>query len=159
MRDSNAGWDRFLGRVRQHVVYGPAHVGAHCAPKRRIGGQSRVVQRENETIKEPLTEIAHVAVTGMHPEDAGLVSTGLRVRRGSAHHLSPISSQTFDVLGMLIIVRKRMIELRIGEAPCMMGPRQSKKCSLPAGELKQGRKHVESLAHDTLRCFKLFRVC
>jgi hypothetical protein len=40
----------------------------------------------------------------MHPEDAGLVAAGLRVRRGSAHHLAPVRSKTFDVLGMLIIV-------------------------------------------------------
>jgi hypothetical protein len=83
----------------------------------------------------------------MHPEDAGLVAAGSRVRRGSAKHLAPVSSQTLDVLGMLIIVRKRMIQLRVREAPRMMSSRKSEKCSFPAGEFKQGREHIGSLAH------------
>ena len=34
----------------------------------------------------------------MHPEDTRLVPAGLGVRRGSAHHLTPVGSQTLDVL-------------------------------------------------------------
>lgn len=149
VRDSDTRRDgRVLGRVRQHVVDGPTHVAAHCSPKCRVGGQPRIVKCENETIEKPLAEVTHVAVTGMHPEDAGLVAAGSRVRRGSTKHLAPVSSQTLDVLGMLIIVRKRMIQLRIREASCMVRFRKSEKCSFPAGELEQCRGHMGSLAHS-----------
>jgi hypothetical protein len=148
VRDSDARrHGRVLRRVRQHVVDGPSHVGAHCFPECRIDGQPCVIKCENETLEKPFAEVAHVAVTGMHPEDAGLVAAGSRVRRGSAKHLAPVSSQTLDVLGMLIIVRKRMIQLRVLEAPRMMSFRKSEKCSFPAGELKQGQEHIGSLAH------------
>jgi len=141
--------DCVLRRIRQHVVYGPAHVGVHRSSKRRVGGQLRVIERENETVEKPFAEIAHVAVTGMHPEDTGLVTAGLRVRRGSAHHLGPVRSKALDVLWMLIIVRERMIELGIRKAPCVMGARQREKSGLPAGELVQGRRHTVSLAYDS----------
>jgi hypothetical protein len=83
----------------------------------------------------------------MHRENARLVAARLRVRRGSTHHLGPIRSQTLDVLGVLIIVRKRMIELGIGETSCVMGSRKSEKCSVAARELVQGWWHLGSLAH------------
>jgi hypothetical protein len=83
----------------------------------------------------------------MHREDAGLVAAGSRVRGGSTKHLAPVSSQTLDVLGMLITVRKRMIELRVCEAPRMMSFCKSEKCSFPTGELKQSREHGGSVAY------------
>jgi hypothetical protein len=48
---------------------------------------------------------------------------------------------------MLIILRKRMIQLRVRQAPRMMSFRKIEKCGFPAGELKQGREHIGSLAH------------
>jgi hypothetical protein len=147
-RDPGTGRDNgVLGRVRQHVVHSPAHVAAQSSSKRGIGGQFRIIERANETIEKPFAEIAHVAVTGMHPEDAGLVAAGSRVGRRPAHHLGPVSSQTLHVLGMLVVVRKRMVQLGIRETSRMMGTRQSKKRSFPTRELKEVRTHIGSLAH------------
>ena len=50
---------------------------------------------------------------------------------------------------MLIVMRERMIELGVREAPRMVGPRQGKKGRLSAGVLEQARTHAESLAYDS----------
>jgi hypothetical protein len=92
------------GRVRHHVVDSPAHVGLEGCAKFGIGGQFRVIERVNEAVEEPLWEIAHVAVPGMQRQDTGLVTAAFREGRRPAHHLGPVGSETFDVLGMLISV-------------------------------------------------------
>ena len=131
--------DCVLGRVGQDVVHGPAHVGAQGFPKCRIGGQLRVVERANETLEEPFAEIAHVAVTGMHREDSGLIAAGLRVARRPAEHLGPVRGQALDVLGMLIVVGERVVELGIRETSSVMGLRQSEKCCFPTSEVVERR--------------------
>jgi hypothetical protein len=78
----------------------------------------------------------------MQRQDAGLVTAGLRVGRRPAHHLCPVGSQPFDVLWMLISVGKRMVELGIGQAACVMSPRQREKGRFPAREFVQGRTHA-----------------
>lgn len=111
----------------------------------------RIVERVDEAVDEPLAEVTHVAVAGMRPENARLVTARLRVRRRSAQHLGPVRGETLDVLGMLVVVGERMIELGIRQAARVMGSRESEEGFFPAGELVQRRAHGRSISHDSGR--------
>jgi hypothetical protein len=58
------------------------------------------------------------------------------------------------VLRMLVRVGERMIEVRIGQAACVMSLRQGEKRSLAAGELEQRRATGVQMAFCTLPPFR-----
>jgi hypothetical protein len=58
------------------------------------------------------------------------------------------------MLGMLIGVGKRMVQLRIGQAPGVMGFREREKGCLAPGEIEQARPTAAQTAFCTLPPFR-----
>jgi hypothetical protein len=117
-------------------------------PKDGIVRKLRIVERVDEAVDKPVAEVTHVAVAGMHPENARLVTARLRVGRRPAQHLGPVRGETLDVLGMLVVVGERMIELWIRQTARVMSSRESEEGFFPAGELEQRGAHGRSISHD-----------
>lgn len=72
------------------------------AAKGGIGWQVGIIGSAVEAAQEALAEIAHVAVSRVHPQHGRLVAAGLRIGGGPAHHLRPVGSQPLHMLRMLI---------------------------------------------------------
>jgi hypothetical protein len=81
-----------------------------------------------------------------------LVAARLREGLRSAEHLGPVRREALDVLRVLVAVRERMVQLRIGQAPGVMGPRERQEGGVAAGELVE-RRPVQT-AFCTLPPFK-----
>ena len=77
-------------------------------------------------------------------------STGVSPR--PAHHLCPIGSQPFDVLGVLAGMGEGMVQLGIRQAPSVVGSGQRQEGGVATGELEQRRSHGESFAPRLESC-------
>jgi hypothetical protein len=124
----------------------PLHVRAQRGAELRIVRQRGVVDRSDEAVEEPSTEIAHISVARMQAQHCRMVSTRLRVPGWPAHDLRPVGGEAFDVLGVLAGMRERMVQLRILETPRVVGGGEGQESLLTAGELVQRGPHVESVA-------------
>jgi hypothetical protein len=85
-------------------------------------------------------------------QDVRLVAAGRREERRPAEDLGPVGGKTLDVLRVLVLVRERMVELRIGEAARVMRLRQREKGGFAAGELEEARS--AQIAFCTLPPFR-----
>ena len=97
-------------------------------------------------------QIAHLAVPAVQRQDLRFVSAGGREGRRPAEHLRPVRAQPFDVLRMLVRVRERMVQLRIGEAARVMRPSEREEGGIAAGEFVQRR--TVQIAFCTLPPFR-----
>ena len=149
-RDRQGGRDSAVVRVRQrHVVHRPVDVDAQRDAEPRVVGPVGVVGRQHEAVREPAAEVAHVAVARVQQHQAGLVAAALgRVLRRAAHHLGQVGGQPLDVLRVLIRVRERVVQLRVGQAAFMQRGGERQERALPARELVQRRRwlHGPSIA-------------
>ena len=149
-RDRQGRRDVGVARVRQrHLVHRPVDVGAQRGPEPRLIGPAGVVGGEHEAVREPPAEIAHVPVARVHHHQAGLVATALgRVPWRPAHHLGQIGGEPRYVLRILVRVRERMVQLRVGQAARVQRGGEGRERLLPARELIQRRlrSHGPSIA-------------
>jgi hypothetical protein len=82
----------------------------------------------------------------MHAQHLGMIAALGGEPRRAAEDLGPVGGQPLDVLRMLVRVRERMVQLGIGQASGVMGPRQLEQRGVTAGELVQRGAHVTSVA-------------
>jgi hypothetical protein len=67
----------------------------------------------------------------VHQHQAGLVAALRRVLWRPAEDLGQVGGEPFDVLRMLVRVRKRMVKLRVRQAPRMQRGGEGEECLLP----------------------------
>jgi AcrR family transcriptional regulator len=155
-RDRQARRDIAVARVRQrHVVHRPVDVGPQCGAEPRVIGPVGVVGGEHEAVREPPAEVAHVTVARVHQHQARLVAAPPGgVPRRPAHHLGQVGGEPLDVLRILVRVRERMVQLRVGQAAFVQRGGKWQERRLSARELVKRWFHGPSIAR--LRAARLF---
>jgi hypothetical protein len=140
-----------------HVLDGPLHVSTKDRPEVRIGRQASIVGSRQEAGKEPITEVGHVAVAGVHGDYVRLVDLECRVRRRSPKDLCPICSEPFHVPRVLTWVREGVIEFGVSQTSGVVSTGQAQECFLATGELVQCRPHRGVILATSCPYIKTFR--
>jgi hypothetical protein len=85
-------------------------------------------------------------------EDVRLVPAVLGEGRRAAEHLGPVGPEPLDVLRMLVAVRERVVQLRVGKAARVVRPGQGEEGRVAAGEVVERR--AGQMAFCTLPPFR-----
>jgi hypothetical protein len=122
-------------RIGQHLADRPLHVLAQGAAEVGICGQARVGGGLDEAPDEPMPEVIFGALASVDGKHRGVPAAFGGVGRRAAKDLGPVVSQPLHVIGVTR-VGERVVELRVGQAPLVMGGGEREERGRAARELK-----------------------
>ena len=113
----------------------PGEVVVEYLPQNIVVGESDIGQSPVEAGYRAAIHFIVLHVPAVHLDDSGLVTIGVGIRRWATECLSPVSSESLDMLGMEAVA-ERMGDDVVGHHPVMPGIGKAAQSLVATGRLE-----------------------